>query len=180
VEDTDVDIFAEDDVHADVKTQSPKSVRFRLHDDEKRDDAVAAADAGLADVEDSHDDELDSEPVPSSTKRYIVQAIQGSRRNKNQEKEFQVRWAGYSKPTWEPAAVIEADAPAAVAKYEEFVQRRAHGRATRSQAAEASERAAAQPEQSQSDASSSGEERKTDDEEQQVTLAARDVAAQRL
>lgn len=103
---------------------------------------------------------------------------------------YRVRWEGFSKQTWEKAATIKEDAPEAVSKFEEYLKSHVSSRTTRSQARNASAPPAvpdgplSQPEPvvPVPAASAAPGLNSSDDEkdETESTLAARDVAAQRL
>ena len=74
------------------------------------------------------DDELDSEMESSADESnsdsepgdevYEVESIQDDRTARSGFKEYLVKWTGYSKPTWEPAANIRSGAPRIVETYE--------------------------------------------------------------
>jgi hypothetical protein len=92
-------------------------------------------------------DDVDNEPVEepeedepaqagTSKERYSVRCITDSR-SKRGQLEYLVKWGGYPKPTWEPADVIQEDAPEEVRKYEEFLKRKRDGPALRTRSREA-------------------------------------------
>jgi hypothetical protein len=107
----------------------------------------------------------------ASSCQYSVKAIRDAR-TVHGKKEYLVKWVGYATPTWEPEETIAADAPAAVEEYEAFLDRRSQARVTRSRAQSAT------PAAPSSDSDSDAEEKQPS--EQNDTLAARNVAAQRL
>jgi transposase InsO family protein len=144
----------------------------------------------FADVDEPHDHPLSSdsgqEQPAASSQRWAIRSIQDSRVNKKGQKEYQVRWSGYSKPTWEPATMIDEDAPEVVRNYEKFLERSAVGPATRSRArtsanTEAISTAEAhRPSKDNVPQSSTAADENEHVSEQEVILAARDVAACRL
>jgi hypothetical protein len=109
-----------------------------------------AGDQHLADTSSVDDEASDSEDdeapvaVVTSKKRYSIQRITSSRTTDGQ-RQYLVKWSGYPKPTWEPATVIDEDAPEEVRKYMEIVQRAEDGpaRSTRSRGAAMSAASAA-------------------------------------
>ena len=146
-----------DDDVADTVSPSPLSAAASASDDEQKE----SDELGI----DEHSDDEDS-----STMQFKVRSIRNTR-TVNGKKEYEVKWVGYSAATWEPADIIEADAPAVVQQYEQFLQRRSEARVTRS-------RAPAQASPPSDDDSDDEEERK--ESEHQQALAARTVAASRL
>jgi hypothetical protein len=118
-------------------------------------EALDAGDQSLVDDEASESDEEDAPaPVVTSKERYSIQRITNSRTTGGQL-QYLVTWSGYPKATWEPATVIEDDAPEEVRKYKETVRRAEDGpaRSTRSRAAAANDAAPATSELAQDDES---------------------------
>jgi hypothetical protein len=121
----------------------------------------------------NHYDESDEARGPTTDpSHYSVKAIHDAR-TVHGKKEYLVKWIGYATPTWEPEETITTDAPDAVKEYEAFLDRRSQARVTRSRAAPV----APTPQSSDSE---SDDEEEQNSEQDDDTLAARDVAAQRL
>ena len=96
------------------------------------------------DDDDDRDERKYDEPPPSRTetiedaRKYTLKSIVDTRTHAG-AKQFQCKWTGFPGSTWEPADVIQQDAPTAVAAYESLVSGRAAAvqtrRTTRSSAA---------------------------------------------
>jgi len=142
-----------DDVDVEAVDPPPSRRPAPASGDEHSDDESSDADDGNS----------------SSITKFKVRSIRNVR-TVDGKKEYEVKWVGYTAPTWEPAADIEVDAPALVQEYEKFLQRRSEARITRS-------RAPPSPPAVDSD---SDEEEEQKQSEHQQALAARSVAASRL
>jgi hypothetical protein len=162
---------------------------------------------GLGASDDDASSAAEAPTAESSPQKYIVKAITSHRTTGSGATEYHVKWQGYRAQTWEPESVMREDAPDAVREYQQFLDRRSAARVTRSRAASSSSSSStqggapvaqhSQTLQTQSaaaqsaaapdvpvpavsgnsnGASSDAEEEKESD----PTMAARDVAAQRL
>lgn len=156
-----------------------------LEPDGESDDAKSAE--SVADSE--PDSNSEDESVAADSTKYTVKAITSHRTSADGSMEYQVKWVGYRATTWEPARIIQEDAPRVAQAYEQFLESRSKARVTRSQASRSAVTvtAAAQPEPASASAvaaagssapssGSSGEEK----EEISDVVAARNDAAQRL
>ena len=129
----------------------------------------------------SHIIDEEEDGVPTTTEeRYTIKAIRDKRIGPKGVPEYQVKWAGYSALTWEPASQIQEDAPDAVREYDKFIERRENAVVTRRRAA-----ATSQASSSTSSAVSSRQVGDSDDDEEErdeakAMLAARLVAAKCL
>jgi hypothetical protein len=155
--------------------------------DEEADDAKSPAEAA---ADSAPEFDSDDESAAADSTKYTVKAITSHRTSADGLKEYQVKWVGYRATTWEPARIIQEDAPRVAQAYEQFLESRSKARVTRSQASRSAvTAAAAQPEAANASAaaagssdasapssSSSGEEK----EEISDVVAARNDAAQRL
>lgn len=138
--------------------------------------------------EDNDDSDADEDPAPdqSDSKKYTVKAIRSHRTAKDGSTEYEVKWVGHSAATWEPAGNMQEDAPKAVENYERFLENRTSARTTRasSRAESAASSAKKTTEASAKTAAvpsvAGGDDSSDDEEKQNPTVAARDVAAQRL
>jgi len=73
-----------------------------------------------------------------SDKEYEVESIIGRRKQRGRPEEYQVRWVGYEKATWEPARDIERQVPELVSSFQTAQDRAARNfepRVTRAKAA---------------------------------------------
>ena len=82
-------------------------------------------------------DESESESVISNEEdKYAVKAIIGQR-GSGRSHEYQVKWIGYPRASWEPASTISHQVPAVVREYEESLLDELPSRVTRSRTATA-------------------------------------------
>jgi len=124
-------------------------------------------------------EESEADEVPS--KRYVLRAITDTR-IQNGVKQYLVKWSGYSGATWEPASLIQEDAPKAVQEYETLLNDRAAVRSavtTRSQARAASAATSSGSSATTRSPATATSDPDTDDDESEVSLAAA-YAARRL
>lgn len=141
------------------------------------------ADLEVTDTDSDNDDE---EPTQADDKKYTVKSITSHRTGSHGATEYQVKWVGHSALTWEPEAAIREDAPKVVKDYEQFLERRSNARVTRSRTTQASGTSQPAPallkpaSTPSSVADNSSSDCSEDENESDSTLAARDVAAQRL
>jgi hypothetical protein len=80
---------------------------------------------------DSGDDKKEEDQETSRNERFEVEKVVNLR-VKNGTREFKVKWAGYEEQSWEPASVIEADAPERVREYRDKSNAPVEGRVLRS------------------------------------------------
>lgn len=139
-------IILSKDVH--FREGSFKHLRATLRNEEE-DVRPLIVDAGLPDQDDNptvpaehrdgHDEKdadindasIENAEVEAEPMRYTLKAITESR-IEDGVKQYRCKWTGYRATTWEPASVIEEDAPEVARRYETFLESRAQARITRS------------------------------------------------
>ena len=149
-------------------------------------DVPAYEDSGADDPEETAFDAAASEVVEeseadvhetASEKRYVLRSITDTR-VQDGVKQYRVKWSGYRGATWEPASLIEEDAPKAVQEYETLLADRAAARSsmtTRSQVRAAPASSSSSMPRVGSDTTNT----ESDDDESPMSLAAT-YAARRL
>jgi hypothetical protein len=149
------------------------------------DDAKSAESA--ADSEPDSNSDSEEEAVAAYSTKYTVKAITSHRTSADGSKEYQVKWVGYRATTWEPARIIQEDAPRVAQAYEQFLEGRSKARVTRSQTSLRSAAVATQPEAAAAPAAGSSDSSpasggNSGEEKEDISdvMAARDDAAQRL
>jgi len=95
-------------------------------------DSLQANDTDEDDAQSKSGLDEEDDASEEDDQQYPVQSILASR-TYNGRKEYQVKWSRYKHPTWEPADVMQSDAPSDVEKFESrAAQKSTHRPATRS------------------------------------------------
>jgi len=124
------------------------------------------------------DDELENDVIlnEKGEKEFTVESITGQRTYRGKQ-QYLIKWSGWEKPTWEPAASISEDVPDMVRKYEETL---IHAEKSSPRTVTRSRTTAASESQSSQKSVSSNFDIEEDDSKLTPVLAARAMAAQCL